>query len=94
MPKKREKKAERSIQLQQEAPEDLRYWVETDAGTAKRILKLIEAVRRDPFRGIGKPEPLKNLGSDVWSRRITKSDRLVYRVQEDVIDILQARYHY
>jgi toxin YoeB len=49
---------------------------------------------RDPFGGIGKPEPLRYLGADVWSRRITQEHRLVYRVSDDRIDFLQARYHY
>lgn len=93
MPKKAGR-TERKIVLQKEALEDLQYWVATDAGTARRVLRLIEAARRDPFKGIGKPEPLKHLGSDVWSRRVTKADRLVYRVYADVIDVLQARYHY
>ncbi len=80
--------------VQPEALEDLRHWVATDRKMAQRVLELIEAARRDPFAGIGKPEPLKHIGSDVWSRRITKSDRLVYRVDETFIDILQARFHY
>ncbi len=58
------------------------------------MFELIEAWRRDPFRGIGKPEPLKRLGSDIWSRRITQEDQLVYRVADDYIDVLQAKYHY
>lgn len=80
--------------MQPEALEDLRYWVQHDRKLAAKVLELIEAARRDPFTGIGKPEPLKNLGSDVWSRRITREDRLVYRVTDDFIDVLQARYHY
>ncbi len=74
--------------------EDLRYWVEHDRKIARRVLELIEAARRDPHAGIGKPEPLRHLGSDIWSRRITKADRLVYRVLDSSIDILQARFHY
>lgn len=74
--------------------EDLAYWVNADRKVAKRILDLMKAARRDPFRGIGKPEPLKHLGPDIWSRRITARDRLVYRVGSDFIDFLQARYHY
>lgn len=93
MPKK-PRRAERKIVLQKEALEDLQYWVDTDTGTAKRVLRLIESARRDPFRGPGKPEPLKHLGNDMWSRRVTKADRFVYRVHGDVIDVLQARYHY
>ncbi len=58
------------------------------------MFELIEACRRDPLRGFGKPEPLKRLGSDSWSRRITQEDRLVYRVADDYIDVVQAKYHY
>lgn len=74
--------------------EDLRYWVETDRQTALRLLELVEAVMRDPFAGIGKPEPLKYVGAGVWSRRLTQEHRLVYRVTDDRIDFLQGRYHY
>lgn len=74
--------------------EDLRHWVDNDRGTALRVLKLVEAVLRDPVRGIGKPEPLKYLGPGVWSRRITAEHRLVYLVRERRVDFLQARYHY
>ena len=54
----------------------------------------MKAALRDPFDGPGKPEPLRHLGSDIWSRRITAGDRLVYRVHADGVDFLQARYHY
>ncbi len=74
--------------------EDLRYWVETDHKVAMRALDIVEAVVRDPFRGIGKPEPLKYLPSGVWSRRLTQEHRIVYLVSDDRIDFLQARYHY
>lgn len=74
--------------------EDLRFWVETDRRVAKRLLEIVEAVLRDPFNGIGKPEPLKYLGSDVWSRRITQEHRCVYLVKSDRVDFLQGRYHY
>lgn len=84
----------RRLQVQPEALEDLEHWVTHDRKVALRVLKLIEAARRTPFEGIGKPEPLKHLGADVWSRRITREDRLVYRVLADGIDVLQARYHY
>jgi toxin YoeB len=83
-----------SLHLQPEALDDLRYWVDTDRKVAAKALKLIEAARRNPFTGEGKPEPLKDLGSDTWSRRITHVDRLVYRVTSTGIDVLQARYHY
>jgi toxin YoeB len=74
--------------------EDLAYWVATDQRVAIRVFDLLKEARRDPFRGIGKPEPLKHLGPDIWSRRITARDRLVYRVGHTSIDFLQARYHY
>lgn len=74
--------------------EDLRFWVETDRRVAKRLLEIVEAVLRDPFDGIGKPEPLKYLGSDVWSRRITQEHRCVYLVKSGRVDFLQGRYHY
>jgi toxin YoeB len=80
--------------FQPEFREDLRHWVETDRRVALRALDLVEAVLRDPFQGIGKPEPLKYLAGGAWSRRLTQEHRLVYLVREDRIDFLQARYHY
>jgi toxin YoeB len=80
--------------IQDECMEDLEHWAATDRKTALRVFKLMKDTRRDPFRGIGKPEPLKHLGPDIWSRRITARDRLVYRVGDDFVDFLQARYHY
>lgn len=80
--------------FQQEFREDLRYWVETDRRVALRCLDLVEAVVRDPFVGLGKPEGLKHLGAAVWSRRLTQEHRVVYLVREEQIDLLQARYHY
>jgi toxin YoeB len=80
--------------VQDECLDDLRYWVATNRKTALRVLELMEAALRDPFEGIGKPEPLRHLGPDLWSRRITGVDRLVYRVTDDAVDFLQARYHY
>ena len=74
--------------------EDLEYWVKTDRKTALRVLKLVKAILRDPYRGIGKPEPLKYLDSGAWSRRLTQEHRVVYLVRERRIDCLQARYHY
>ena len=74
--------------------EDLRYWVETDRRVALRAFSLVEAILRNPFTGIGKPEPLKYLGSGVWSRRLTGEHRIVYLVKEDRVEFLQARYHY
>lgn len=74
--------------------EDIRFWVDTDRKVALKIFDLIESVLREPFAGIGKPEPLKYLGPGMWSRRITQEHRLVYRVSDERIDFLQARYHY
>ena len=74
--------------------EDLEYWVEKDRKTALRMLKLMEAVLRDPSDGIGKPERLKQIDPGTWSRRITQEHRLVYHVEDDRITFLQARYHY
>jgi toxin YoeB len=80
--------------FQPEFREDLRFWVETDRKIALRALELVEAVLRDPFTGIGKPEPLKYLAKGAWSRRLTQEHRLVYLVSHDRIDFLQARYQY
>ena len=74
--------------------EDLKHWVETDRRTAKRLLDLVQAILRDPFDGIGKPEPLKYLGPAVWSRRITQEHRCVYLIKFDRVEFLQGRYHY
>jgi toxin YoeB len=87
-------KEKRDAVFQPEFREDLRYWVETERKTALRAFDLIEAIMRDPFEGIGKPEPLKYLGTGVWSRRLTQEHRIVYMVSDDRIDFLQARYHY
>ena len=74
--------------------EDLKYWVKTDRKMAMRLLSLVEEIRRNPFEGIGKPEPLKYQGGNVWSRRLTQSDRIVYLVTDQRIEFLQGRYHY
>lgn len=88
------KKTERVSVFQPQFREDLAYWIRTDRKTALRLLRIVEEVMRDPFRGIGKPEPLKGLGPGVWSRRLTQEHRLVYLVSDDRIDFLQGRYHY
>ena len=86
--------ANRSTVFQREFLEDLRWWVTDDRRIALKVLELVEAVIRDPFTGIGKPEPLKHLAAGAWSRRITQEHRLVYLVRGDRIDFLQCRYHY
>jgi len=88
------KAIERTAIFQPEFREDLAYWVKTTRRAALRTLELVEAVLRDPFEGIGKPEPLKFVFAGCLSRRITQEHRLVYRVSADRIDFLQARYHY
>jgi len=74
--------------------QDLQFWVKHDRKIALRALKLVESILRDPFSGIGKPEPLKYFDSGVWSRRLTQEHRIVYLVRDHRIDFLQARYHY
>jgi toxin YoeB len=86
--------SQRDAVFQAEFREDLRHWVETDGRTALRILALIEEVMCDPFSGTGKPELLKYVGPDVWSRRISQEHRLVYVVSDKQLDFIQARYHY
>jgi toxin YoeB len=74
--------------------EDLSYWVDRERRTAKRLLDLVATILRDPFKGIGHPEPLRYLGPDIWSRRMTQEHRCVYLVKADRIEFLQGRYHY
>ena len=74
--------------------EDLSFWVATNPRMAVRILRLTQEIQRDPFRGTGKPEPLRYLGSGIWSRRITEEHRLVYKVDLRRVVLLQSRYHY
>jgi toxin YoeB len=85
---------ERLAVFQPELREDLRWWTREQPRVADRIWALIEEIMRTPFTGMGKPEPLRYLGADVWSRRITQEHRLVYLVRHERIDFLQARYHY
>lgn len=74
--------------------EDYLYWQGQDKRTLKKINGLIKDIQRDPFKGTGSPEPLKHDLSGYWSRRITLEHRLVYRVTDDAVRILQCRYHY
>lgn len=84
----------REAVFQPEFLEDLRYWVETDRKVALRLFDMIDAILREPFQGIGKPEPLRYLAVGAWSRRLTQEHRVVYLVRDERIDFLQARYHY
>lgn len=80
--------------FQPEFREDLKYRVKANRKVALRAFELIEAIMRNPFTGIGKPEPLKFILSGAWSRRLTQEHRIVYTVGDDRIDFLQCRYHY
>lgn len=73
---------------------DYLYWQGQDRKTLKRINKLIAETLRDPFAGIGKPEPLKENLSGFWSRRIDETNRLVYAVDGSVLTVISCRYHY
>lgn len=74
--------------------EDYVYWQQQDKRMVKRINELIESTRREPFTGIGKPEPLKHALAGYWSRRITDEHRMVYRPEQGALLIAQLRYHY
>ena len=86
--------ADRAAEYDREFRDDLRHWSETDRRLALRLLDLTEAVMRDPFRGIGKPEPLKHMGANIWSRRLDDEHRVVYQVTADRVVFLRARGHY
>ena len=83
-----------NIVFSPQAWEDYQHWQSIDRAIVKRINRLIKEVQRSPYEGIGKPEPLKYGLTEAWSRRITDEHRLVYRVSERGLEILQARYHY
>ncbi|MBL0318639.1 MAG: Txe/YoeB family addiction module toxin [Alphaproteobacteria bacterium] len=74
--------------------EEYLYWQDYDKKILKKVNKLIKDIKRDPCNGIGKPEPLKFDLSGFWSRRISDEHRLVYRVDNDTLNIIQCRYHY
>jgi toxin YoeB len=74
--------------------EDLEAWSMTNPKVLSKIIRLIAETTRSPRTGTGKPERLKHLGGEVWSRRITEKDRLVYDIQPDVITIIACRFHY
>jgi toxin YoeB len=77
-----------------DAWDDYIYWQQADKAVCKRINLLIKDTLRSPFEGIGKPEPLRHRYSGSWSRRITEEHRMVYRVTETGLEIMQLRYHY
>jgi toxin YoeB len=84
----------RSVHFDSGAWEDFLFWLGSDRKTARRIVRLIAEIQRDPFSGIGKPEPLKGDLSCYWSRRIDDQHRLAYRADDTEIKVLKARYHY
>lgn len=94
MLKNQSEKPKRDVVMSDAFRDDLRYWAEQDRKLLLRLLDMMEAIVRDPFTGIGKPEPLKYEIAGSWSRRLDKKNRVVYRVHDDRIEFLQARYHY
>jgi toxin YoeB len=92
--RKAEEPQPREAVFHSEFRQDLQYWVDTDRKLELRCLELVEAVMRDPFTGIARPEPIKYFEPNTWSRRLSQEHRLVYRVSRDRIDFLQARFHY
>ncbi len=84
----------RELVFDANALEDLEWWIKSNPRIALKIISMIKEIERQPFDGIGKPEPLKHELSGCWSRRITAEDRIVYEVSKDRIRILQCRYHY
>ncbi len=80
--------------FQAEFREDLRFWIDTNRKVALKIMDLVEALLRDPFTGLGKPEPLKFKYQNSWSRRLTEEYRLVCQVRDEVVVFMQCRLHY
>ena len=78
----------------QSAWEEYLFWQSTNPKTLKRINSLIKETTRNPYTGIGKPEGLKHMLSGYWSRRVDQQNRMVYKVEEDSLLIIQLRYHY
>ena len=84
----------RNLEFDAYALEDLAWWVQNDRRKALRLLRLIQETQKEPFGGIGKPEPLKHELAGCWSKRIDQEHRLVYQVSDNKIRILACRYHY
>ncbi len=84
-----------NIHLKPQAWEDLFYWIRTDKKAVRKIEELVkDIIRNNPFKGIGKPEPLKHDWQGWWSRHITQEHRMVYKVEDGNLVIAQLRYHY
>lgn len=86
--------SERQAVLSTHFLEDLEYWVANDRKVARRLIKIVRQRLRDPFEGVGKPEPLRGKLSGLWSRRLTQEHRVVYEVTDSAIRFLQGRHHY
>lgn len=76
------------------ALEDLQWWIKNNKKVALKIISMVNEIERNPFEGLGKPEPLKHELSGCWSRRITSEDRIVYQVTENKNRIIQCKFHY
>lgn len=85
---------ERDAVFRPQFRDDLIVLIRTHPRRAIRLLQLVEAVCRDPFSGIGKPEPLRYVNSNTWARRLSDADRVVYEVRDTQLIFLQARFHY
>ena len=84
----------RELVVEREFLQDWRFWATTNVRTALRLLDLVDAASRDPFQGIGKPEPLRHERPQSWSRRLTDGDRFIYRVEGSKLYLVSARGHY
>ena len=84
----------RSLELDPDALDDLEWWISKDRTQALRVMRLMQEILRDPFRGIGKPEPLRHDLQGCWSRRIDQENRVVYQVSHTKVRILGCRFHY
>jgi toxin YoeB len=82
------------LKFEPQAFEDLQYWMRTDPKMAKRMMRLIHESIKDPYGGVGKPEPLKNNLRGWWSKRLNDEHRLIYRAADGDLLILQAKGHY
>ena len=82
------------LEFEPQAFEDVRHWLQFDRKKLGKVFELLEDAMRQPFTGLGKPEPLKHQLSGCWSRRIDQEHRLVYRVDKDILIVLSCRYHY
>ncbi len=84
----------RHVRFTPDAFKEYNKWIELDRGTFEKIKELIKDISRDPFKGLGKPEPLKGNYAGFWSRRITQEHRLIYSITTDTINIVKCQGHY